>query len=326
MAIRLPSADKSGPSGAQRIRVLVVDDGKGATACVRDILADAEDLVVTSARSASDAESLLSRGGFEAAILEPRFWEGDQGYLRPVIEDEAHHTSPIVVGTAAVTSKRGKPQHQTIDEESMRAGSCLADLIRRTVVEARSARRKQTMLRWLEREANTDELTGLNNRKGFEEELRETCATARIGAHPVGLLLMNVVGTGGVNAAHGQEAGDQMIRRAAAGLTRSVRGVDFSARLGDDDFAVILSGADIDLVRRVARRITHEIERMNTNDWETELPLSVTFGVASGVGVSAKSLLSAAEKQLGGLEHGPGAGIPPRMAAPLEDDDGPSVA
>jgi diguanylate cyclase (GGDEF)-like protein len=324
MVIHLPATDRREPGAGHPIRVLVVDDGCGATNGVRDLLAREEDFYVASARSAADAEALLARGGFDAILVEPRFWEGDQGYLRPAIENDPHQSSAILIGASPNGKRQRSPQNVTADAAAIFEGTYLAGVVRRAVAETRAARRKQTMLRWLERDAHTDELTGLHNRSAFDDELREVCGVAAHASSPVGLLLVNVVGTATVNSAYGRDAGDQMIRRAAQGITRSVRGADFAARLGDDDFAVILPGAEIDLVRRIARRITHEIERMNTDEWAAEIPVTVSFGVASGAGCSAERLLEAAEAQLSDHEHD--LPPPPLFRAHFVDDDGPSVA
>src|SRR5690606_10695870 len=124
-------------------------------------------------------------------------------------------------------------------------------------------------------------------RRAFDEALIAACERAAESGSPVTLVLLNVVGTRAMNEARGHAAGDSLIQRAAVGMNRAVRGSDFSARIGGDDFGVILAGADVEIGKRVARRIAQETERLNLNEWLDEPPLSLTFGVASGIGCSA---------------------------------------
>ncbi len=174
----------------------------------------------------------------------------------------------------------------------------LASHIRSAIHTAGSSRRRETMVRWLEQEMRVDHLTGLYNRKTFHDRLAEVCASASGSQAHVTLIVLDVVGTRMVNEAHGTEAGDAMIQRAAAGIMRSVRGADFAARIDGDDFGIILPNADFELGQRVARRIAHQLDRLNANEWQGQVPVEVSFGVATGTGCSSDELLDAAMEEL----------------------------
>ncbi len=74
--------------------------------------------------------------------------------------------------------------------------------------------------------------------------------------------------------------------------------VDTAARIGGDDFGIIVPDADLAVGRLIARRIAHEIERLNATDWADQLPVTVTFGVATGIGCEPTELFAAADQQL----------------------------
>jgi diguanylate cyclase (GGDEF)-like protein len=179
------------------------------------------------------------------------------------------------------------------------------------------------MVRWLEREARTDHMTGLYNRRAFDDRLREICDVARLSNEPVTLLVVDVAGTRTVNEVHGHEAGDDMIRRAGAAIARCLRGCDFAARVAGDDFGVILPNSDMALGRLIARRISHEIDRLNVEDWANQLPVSLTFGVATGKNCQPADLFNAADQQ---LSHNKSVHPVIAMLRERDDSDGPYVA
>ncbi|HET7122052.1 MAG TPA: diguanylate cyclase [Solirubrobacterales bacterium] len=95
-------------------------------------------------------------------------------------------------------------------------------------------------LQELERQASQDALTGLNNRRRFEEDLRTTMARSRRDGSSGALLMLDLDEFKQVNDSYGHPAGDRLIREIAAVLRKRTRESDALARLGGDEFAVIL--------------------------------------------------------------------------------------
>ena len=217
----------------------------------------------------------------------------------------------------------GVSAHDFYNKTNPREGEDLAARLLAAVADNRSLRRRDTMVRWLEREARTDMLTGLHNRRAFDERLKEVCDAARRDGSAVALVLLDVVGTRVVNEVHGQEVGDAMIRRAAAAIARSIRGGDFAALIGGDDFAIVLRDGDMDLARRIARRVTHEIDQLNATNGEGEMPIEVAFGVACGTRCTPEEIFNAADAELASGRGG--AQVVPLFAG-RRDPEGPSVA
>jgi diguanylate cyclase (GGDEF)-like protein len=155
------------------------------------------------------------------------------------------------------------------------------------------------------RRAETDPLTGLANRRRFDESLqRELSHSDRFG-HPVSLVLVDIDHFKRVNDSHGHEAGDAVLRMIARTLADGVRTVDLCARFGGEELAILLpqttAGGAYELADRLRRRIAARPICYN----ETEIAVTASFGVASYPDLvrSRDGLFQAADAALYGAKH-----------------------
>lgn len=314
------------PERRSLLRLLLVERSQADAAVVAGLLAAQPEFRLQQASDVAAAVRLLDGHGVEAALISQDLWEDEGGELARFLREQRPDVA-VVLLTSGEREREALPALKlgARDFVSKRHldGEQLAARVLGAVAESRALRRRETMVRWLEREARTDHLTGLFNRRAFDERLREACAAARGARAPITLVLMDITGTRTVNEAHGHEVGDAMIRRAATAVAHCIRASDFAARVGGDDFGLILAGSDLDEGRRVARRVAQEIERLNAEEWSDEIPVSVVFGVATGRGCEAAELLAAGEAQLGRDRGRP---LPARPQALWEENGGPSVA
>ncbi len=110
--------------------------------------------------------------------------------------------------------------------------------------------------------SSRDVLTGLANRRSFELALaREADRVARSG-EPALLLVLDIDHFKRVNDTHGHAAGDQVLRTVASALVDSVRPMDLVARIGGEEFAIILPNCPPAFAATVAERVRRRVERM----------------------------------------------------------------
>ena len=152
----------------------------------------------------------------------------------------------------------------------------------------------------LELLASTDRLTGLRNRQRFFEDLRREFAAARRYGDPLSLLLLDVDGLGEVNASRGYRAGDELLVSLAETLLRGLRVSDVAARLGNDDFAVLLPRTGRDGAEAVARRLADAIST----------PVTIGLAVLDGEVTSGAELLERADRDLVAAKHRNGGSQP----------------
>jgi len=125
--------------------------------------------------------------------------------------------------------------------------------------------------------AVTDELTGLRNRRSFEERLVMEFSLARRRKRELSVLLIDVDNFKTINDRWGHAAGDEVLRRLGTILRTTVRLPDLPARYGGEEFVVLLPESGEESAMGLARRV---MQRVATEDWENE-PLTISVGMAS---------------------------------------------
>jgi diguanylate cyclase (GGDEF)-like protein len=143
----------------------------------------------------------------------------------------------------------------------------------------------------------TDYLTGLLNRRAFDVELRRQIDRAQRSRLPLALALFDLDHFKQINDRFGHATGDRALSDFAALLRREQRRGDTLARIGGEEFAVVLFGADLDDARGFAERIGHDLHRLMTSEG---MELSASAGVAAlGDGeLTPSALLVAADRAL----------------------------
>jgi diguanylate cyclase (GGDEF)-like protein len=132
----------------------------------------------------------------------------------------------------------------------------------------------------LHRMAQTDSMTGLLNRRAFEEILaRELVRSNQIGKS-LAVLLVDIDRFKHVNDRWGHQAGDEVIRRVGDSLRKSMRPSDALSRFGGEEFMILLRDVNTEQSSEIAGRLREEIADL------TELPGEVRLTVSIGVAAS----------------------------------------
>jgi len=111
------------------------------------------------------------------------------------------------------------------------------------------------LVRRLHAAASTDPLTGLANRRAWEEQTERLLRTARATGRPLTLAVLDLDAFKAVNDTHGHAAGDALLRDLAASWTPLLRGPDVLARLSGDEFALTLPSTDADEAQVLLARL-----------------------------------------------------------------------
>lgn len=148
-----------------------------------------------------------------------------------------------------------------------------AVLVLRDVTEAREMQRK---LLW---QANHDSLTGLTNRRAFEERVTRTLGSKRASEFPVSILFIDLDRFKYVNDTAGHAAGDDLLRQLGRLMYTRIREVDLLARLGGDEFGIMLVSCPPEVAEKIAHLIKESIANFSFV-WD-----DVRYQVGASIGV-----------------------------------------
>jgi diguanylate cyclase (GGDEF)-like protein/PAS domain S-box-containing protein len=158
--------------------------------------------------------------------------------------------------------------------------------------------RYQEQLRFL---AEHDALTGARNRRRFERDLTEQVGRAHRYGEQAALLIIDIDGFKQINDAHGHQAGDHALKEMALVLSRRLRDTDAIARIGGDEFAVLLPYANENQATVVVKDLGRAIQEARVDLGNgTVLSLSASVGVVyiNEHTASAESVFAAADRAM----------------------------
>jgi diguanylate cyclase (GGDEF)-like protein len=142
----------------------------------------------------------------------------------------------------------------------------------------------------LERAASTDALTGIANRRVFDERLEIEWRRCRRNSQPLSILMIDIDRFKRFNDLHGHVAGDECLRAVAATLTDTLtRAADLVARYGGDEFGAILPETTPDEAVRLANELRMKIGKLELKDLGPAAGFTISIGVATGVPTEDRS-------------------------------------
>ncbi len=170
----------------------------------------------------------------------------------------------------------------------------LAENLRENIRRAQQeiAQRK-TMEALVRHQSIHDALTGIYNRAFFEEELARLESGAE---HPLSIIIADVDNLKTVNDTQGHASGDAFIRRAAAALHAVFRENDILARIGGDEFAVLLPHTDAAMAEHMLARVQARLAEDNRQ--HPDLPLWMSLGAATVETGSLSGVFSEADRRM----------------------------
>ena len=151
--------------------------------------------------------------------------------------------------------------------------------------------------------ALTDTLTGLYNRRYFEAHLESTVMRATTSGKDVSVLMLDIDHFKKINDTYGHAVGDQVLKEVAQRIAQGVREVDLAARIGGEEFVVVMPDSSDDVGIKVAERLRSSVATMpvpvSVSAAVEAIPVTVSVGVAVvAVGESGAQALRRADEAL----------------------------
>lgn len=270
------------------LKVLVVDDD-GANRLLAVRWLERVGVAATEAENGEEALRILRAApeSFGAVILDV-VMPAMTGYdvLEQIQRDAALREIPVVMLTAHVQQESDVLyglRHGAVDHLAKPFRGPILAAKMQSLVERRSRQLSlEDRLRNAEAQATTDFMTGLGNRRQFEQELAREMAFTTRHRMPLALLLVDIDNLKVINDALGHSAGDRAINWTADGLRRTMRCSDRGFRIGGDEFAVLLRGLDRSSGVRAARRfVKSQAKQPLSLDDNDSIRVTVSVGVAA---------------------------------------------
>ena len=204
------------------------------------------------------------------------------------------------------------PQLRNIIDQVASATVAMADKNRvlRAQVDA-SSKEMQTLrvqMDTLRKEGQIDALTGLINRRGFDERITASANEAKASGKPMSLLMCDIDHFKRFNDTWGHATGDQVLRLVAQCIKTSVRDIDTAARYGGEEMTVILTGTTVEGARVVAEKIRKTVEArriVKKSSGESLGSITLSIGVSElSPGESSDELIVRADACLYAAKNG----------------------
>jgi diguanylate cyclase (GGDEF)-like protein len=242
-------------------RASTIDEGDGLTR--RASAGSVPDTSATTALAAAERQALAHAHAATAL-------DGDVHALAAPIAREGDRTT--LHGLVAV-ARRGRP----FDDAER---DLVASLARQTGLSLENVELHDRV----QRQAVTDDLTGLFNHRRFQEVIASEVAAAQRYDRPLALLLLDIDDFKTVNDTHGHQQGDVVLREVGRVLRECSREIDEPARYGGEEMAVALPQTDLDGAYAIAERVRRAVEALVIPrlDGSGSLSVTVSCGVAAG--------------------------------------------
>ena len=240
------------------IKILLVEDNDVDARLTQDILAEwgMEEFEIIHVTRLSDAVTHLARIRFDAVLLDLSLPDG-YGLSTVRQMQAANPTIAIIVLSGLNDQTLALQALQNGAQDYLVKGQGQSELLARSIRYAIERKRAEERLTYL---AQYDQLTGLVNRTLFRDRLIQAMARSKRLQQPLGLMLLDLDHFKPVNDTMGHSVGDQLLKAVAERLQECVREVDSVARMGGDEFTIILEGLTCEEdITLVAQRITKRL-------------------------------------------------------------------
>jgi diguanylate cyclase (GGDEF)-like protein len=292
------------PAGHNSLRVLIAEDNRD----LRDIVARMVKTLgheVTIASTGKEAFRLVHEHPPDIVLLDIMMPEmtGFE-FCQALQAEETTHDFHIIITSARDALEDKVKGLELGAADYLTKPFSLAELRARLQVGERIVRHRKSIKEQkvqLEHLAREDTLTGLSNRRHFDERFQEEWQRALRYGHPLTLLLCDIDHFKQVNDAYGHTCGDTVLREVGQTLLRHSRASDVVARYGGEEFVILFCEASLGQALVAAERLRATIKALSFNQSSGSFHISMSIGVASSDGnpsTNPAQLLAEADEAL----------------------------
>lgn len=256
-------------------------------------------LSVEEASDGNEAFDLITKKSFDVLVMD-LYMPGRTGLdvIRDAQKIDPNLEAIILTGSASLETaiealRAGVYDYLTKPLESM---TIFEMTLSRALERRHLIRENERLFKEVERLALTDQLTGLFNRHKLNDFLESEVERARRYGRPLSVIMFDLDDMKTINDTHGHAAGDAVLKLVADSIREHVRRVDLPARIGGDEFLVLLPEAEITVAVDVAKRVCAQI--MSTGFMDSELSVSAGVGQWAQAYSTAKGFIHAVDQAL----------------------------
>ena len=286
-------------------RLLLVEDSKTSARLVTNALRDR--YRVLHAHDGAEAWDVLARNDRIDLIITDIQMPNMNGHellskIRASDSPETRALPVIVMTTADDTADRDRAFasgandfiYKPVDVVELQARVAVHQKLATTIRELEASRRRLT------EQAMTDPLTKLRNRRAFTEVSSHHSMLAKRHGSELSVVALDIDHFKQVNDTHGHSGGDEALKAVARTIAETIRGSDIPARVGGEEFMILLPNTGRVGAGIIAERVRSAIERTPVRIGDVDVPLTLSGGVASfgQDGEDFERLIDIADKRL----------------------------
>jgi len=204
-------------------------------------------------------------------------------------QDEISHFTNIFEAMVRYVTTRTQELEAAVEERSK---DLKREIARRKAAEAE-----------LRRQASVDPLTGAHNRRSFERLAEREMKRSMRYQRPLSVLLFDIDHFKRINDRYGHRVGDDVLKGIVATCEATLRGHDILARLGGEEFVVLLPECAVDMAERVAERLRQALAAVELSVPEGRIGMTVSIGVADAAARTLDDVLTLADKAMYAAKH-----------------------
>ena len=278
---RLPN-----PPATASLRVLVVEDSVADARLLREALKDAgAQIELNFVSTLAEAEQSVRGGPYDCVLLDLGLPDANGvDNVQRIRAANRGQTVVIMTGLDSEEAALGTLQRGAQDYlvKGRYDGAFIVRVIRRAMERNRVLNEVDQLREYQYYVATHDALTGLPNRQLFEDRAQSALAQAQREGFTFAIGYVDLDGFKPVNDTHGHAVGDALLRAVGQALSESVRATDTVARVGGDEFLLLLTplkGHAEDEAEATARRLREKIRALRTIEGR-EISVSASIGLA----------------------------------------------